>query len=182
MNELFNPPVNPVRRYRHGHKPAGGISPEYAVWNGMRARCNNPQNPNYERYGGRGIKVCDRWQSDFVAFLEDMGRRPKGKTLERRDNDGDYTPENCIWATAQDQANNRRSSRLITHDGETMTLAQWGRRIGLRTGTLHARFKAGWTVERALAEPLHGFVRKDERGEPRKVRVYETLPERVLQK
>lgn len=156
MKELLIPPTTAIRRYRHGHKPAGGASPEYIVWNGMRARCNNPRNPNYARYGARGITVCERWQSDFMNFLADMGRRPAPwYTLERRDNDGDYTPDNCVWATKQDQANNRRSSRIIAYGGVMRTAAEWARARGISNSTLHARLKAGWTIGRALNEPLN---------------------------
>jgi hypothetical protein len=151
----FIPPTSPVRRYRHGHKWAGGCSHEYAVWSGMRARCTNPAGPNYAKYGGRGISVCTRWMEDFVHFLGDMGRAPTPQhSIERIDNDGNYEPDNCRWATAKEQANNRRSSRYLTFNGETATLSQWADRIGLSIGTLHARLTAGWPLERALTEPL----------------------------
>lgn len=145
-----------ARNYRHGHKPQGKASPEYIVWNGMRARCNNPQNPNYARYGGRGIQVCPRWNESFVAFLEDMGPRPQGGTLERIDNDGPYEPGNCRWATVQDQANNRRSSRNLTYKGRTQTMAKWAAEMKLRTGTLFSRLKLGWPVDRAISTPVRG--------------------------
>lgn len=154
MSDLFNPTTSPKRRYRHGHKRQDGASPEYVVWRGMLTRCNKASNPNYPRYGARGIKVCERWQADFTNFLADMGRRPSlSMTLERLDNDGDYTPENCVWATKKAQANNRRSSRFITYLGVERTLAGWADAIGVRAGTLHYRFKSGWPVERALTTP-----------------------------
>lgn len=124
----------------------------HEVWWNMRSRCEWPKHKYFARYGGRGIKVCDRWH-DFANFLEDMGQPPPGHRLERLDNDGEYAPWNCVWVDAQAQANNRSSNRVVEFDGKTMTLAEWGRDTGLGR-TLEARLRHGWSVERALTEPL----------------------------
>lgn len=157
LSLLFNDPQCPehARNYRHGHKPKDGISKEYSSYLNIRARCTNPNNNRYHRYGGRGIKVCDRWMESFLNFLEDMGRCPGDEySIDRIDPDGDYSKENCRWATRKEQANKRRTSRYLTYKGETLTSAQWCDRIGISQSALHSRLKAGWPIERALEEPL----------------------------
>jgi hypothetical protein len=119
----------------------------------MLSRCRNPRASGYENYGGRGIKVCDRWR-DFAAFYSDMGDPPLGKSIERKDVNGDYEPGNCVWAGAKEQARNTRRNILLTHDGRTMCLMDWAAEIGLRWEALYARFtRLGWTVEAALTRP-----------------------------
>lgn len=124
--------------------------PEYAVWKTMRARCHCRTNRQFADYGGRGIRVCRRW-AKFVNFLADMGRRPTARhTIERRDNDRGYSPENCYWATKVQQGRNKRTNRLVTHGGLTMCLSAWAERLGVRYKTLHNRLWSGMSIDRAF--------------------------------
>ncbi len=102
------------RNFIHGHSTAHKTSRTYYSWAAMKARCANPKKPNYKWYGGRGIKVCERWEKSFKAFLEDMGERPNGTTIDRwPNNDGNYEPGNCRWATYQQQRDNQRRTISI---------------------------------------------------------------------
>lgn len=129
------------------------IDPAYKCWSSMRERCNNPANLNYSSYGGRGIKVCRRWDS-FALFLVDMGPRPSGMSIERKDNDRGYSPENCVWATMKTQAENRRNTVLLTHNGETRTLSAWAAAMGAHPSTLAKRLAAGMPLAQAIERPL----------------------------
>lgn len=127
-------------------------SSTHAIWRGMLSRCSNPKSKDFARYGGRGISVFERWLS-FANFLADMGERPAGLTLERRDGAGNYGPSNCEWATPKQQARNRRNNVFITHGTTTATVAEWAERTGLERKTLEYRIRAGWSAERALTTP-----------------------------
>lgn len=151
-----------AKNTKHGHASRNGsLSPEYKAWAAMVRRCTNPKQKNFPYYGGRGITVCDRWRESFAAFLADVGPQPADGgpwSLDRYpDVDGNYAPGNVRWATRLSQANNKRNSKLVTHAGETLTVAQWARKTGLSVGTLTRRLKSGWTAEAALTEkPVRG--------------------------
>lgn len=138
----------------HGGNRRGARTPEYASWAAMVARCTNEKDRLFKYYGARGIKVCARWRNSFQAFLEDLGQRPEGMTLERVDNDGDYEPGNVKWATRTEQARNKRSSRRISWRGTTRVLVEWAEVLGIPYKTLHSRLnKYGWSVDRAFSTP-----------------------------
>lgn len=127
----------------------------YSTWLSRRRRCYDTRCPAYENYGGRGIKMCDRWKEDYGAFYEDVSKLPHfgevGYSLERIDNNGDYCPENCCWATAKQQSNNRRSNFMITYLGRTQTLGQWVDELGLNYKKTRKRIREyNWSVERAF--------------------------------
>lgn len=120
----------------------------------MKDRCLNKRGDMYKDYGARGITVCDRWRDSFEAFLEDMGPRPSRKhELDRRDNEGPYSAENCQWSTKHEQANNKRNNILVTVGADTMTVAQWGRKMGVSDFMIHKRLKRGWAAEEAVMTP-----------------------------
>jgi len=127
-------------------------TPTYYSWMSMKQRCQNSKAPDYYRYGGRGIDVCSEWQT-FANFLRDMGVRPRNKTLDRIDNNGPYTPENCRWETKKRQSRNRNDNRHITFNGQTKVLAQWADDYGVSRKLLLNRLSAGWAVEDALTKP-----------------------------
>lgn len=125
----------------------------YRIWNNMIQRCTNANIPNYKDYGGRGIKVCDQWLNSFEAFLEDMGEKPEGLTLERIDNSKGYEPDNCRWATRTEQARNRRSNRMLTWAGKTQCVTAWAEELGLPKTTMMARLRCGWSTKRIFTTP-----------------------------
>jgi len=162
---------NPVR-LRHGFakREDGSVRPEYYIWASMVQRCSNPKAKQYEDYGGRGIKVCKRWLV-FDNFIADMGPRPEGKhpsgramyTIERKNGNGGYSPDNCVWATYKDQSTNRRGGRIVTYLGETLPLAVFVDRAGLDYKIVHQRIARGWSIDRALKEAHKGCQSRGKR-------------------
>lgn len=122
----------------------------HQVWSAMKERCINSSHQAFSRYGGRGIKVCQRWLESFQNFLDDMGEPPPGMSLDRKDVDGNYEPSNCRWATDTEQANNRRNTIYVEFDGRTQSVADWAREVGIPHKTLKHRIKTGWMPEKAL--------------------------------
>lgn len=130
-------------------------TPEYRAWRAMIDRCTLPSSIGYLHYGGRGISVCDRWRHDFPAFLHDMGLKPSPKhSLDRENNDGNYEPGNCRWATPHQQARNRSDNHVLEYGGLSMPITDWAAKIGVPMATLHSRItKLGYSVEKALTFP-----------------------------
>ena len=133
----------------HGH--CG--SKTYQSWQHMIKRCANPNDISYHNYGGRGIKVCNRWLK-FENFLEDMGEVPEGYQIDRINNSGNYCKSNCRWATPKENSRNTRINRLITFDGKTQCLVEWAEESGINPSTFRDRIWRGWSIERALTEPV----------------------------
>lgn len=143
--------VEGTNRYRlHGRTNTR----EFAAWTAIRKRCYDPNASNYSIYGGRGITVCDRWRDDFAAFYADMGTCPPGHSLDRKDNEGPYSTDNCRWANARTQANNRSNNRRLSFNGIERTVTEWARTMGIQKSALFGRLRSGWPIERALTEPI----------------------------
>lgn len=131
------------------------FTPTYRSWAGMIARCSIRNSRVYSRYRGRGISVCERWRASFAYFLEDMGERPEATSIERIDNDGNYEPGNCKWATRIEQGSNKRNNRILTIDGVSRTMAEWSRESGaVGYKTIKDRLRHGWNHSEAVFSPL----------------------------
>ncbi len=136
-------------------------SRSFITWVGIRQRCHNPENHAFGNYGGRGITVCGRWRESFANFLADMGERPRGMSIDRINNNGNYEPGNCRWATDTEQARNRRGLRMVEFDGVTLPLKPMCQRLGLNYGAISQRVnKLGWDPIKALTTPLQVQVRR----------------------
>jgi len=130
--------------------------PTRVAWIDMLDRCQNPSNASYHNYGGRGISVCQWWTKSFDSFLRDVGRRPsKNHSIDRINNNGNYEPGNCRWATRTEQSRNRRTNRLVTAFGETLPAISWAERYGLRPTTLINRLNSGMSPEDAIRKPAN---------------------------
>lgn len=150
---------------RHGQSKKRAKTRTYNAWINMRTRCYDKVGSDYPNYGGRGIQVCERWQT-FDNFLADMGEVPTRMTLERADNNGNYEPSNCVWRDRTTQARNRRNTRRATYNGVTKTLAEWAEESGKSLGLLVNRLRRGWDIGTAMSHPLcpHGHKTKNSRN------------------
>lgn len=157
--------VIPGYRLRSGHTRSCGClgrhgmshTREYGTWGNMIDRCERASHASSAYYSERGIRVCERWRSSFEAFYEDMGVHPPGLSLDRIDNDGNYEPGNCRWATSYEQNHNRRNSIVITVSGETRTLSEWIEERKLNACTVRSRIRRGWNLARAVTTPIREY-------------------------
>lgn len=125
-------------------------TPMYSIWKKMHSRCSDPSDQAYPDYGGRGIYVCERWAT-FENFRADMGIRPAGLSIERKDNSLGYSPDNCKWASPTEQARNRRSNTIISFRGESLPLCAWGDRVGIKASIISRRLIKGWPIDSAMS-------------------------------
>lgn len=144
-------------RARDGAKHGMQAAPEYSCWRSLLSRCRNPKNPGYRIYGGRGIKVCRRWWK-FENFYADMGPRPSPEhSIDRIDNDGNYEPGNCRWATRKEQRRNQSTNRIVVYRGRKMTLAEACEQAAVPYDCAYSRLRRGWSSERTFAiRPAQG--------------------------
>lgn len=138
-----------ARNTKHGEAKT---SKEYWAWHSLKKRCRDKNQRYFNNYGGRGITVCDRWLNSFENFLADMGRAPSPKhSIERKDNNGNYEPSNCHWATRIEQANNTRRNLMIEYNSKIQSLPNWCRELNLKYGNIRSRiYRYGWSIEKAF--------------------------------
>ena len=158
VREYFNTHQVPIK---HGHS----YEPLFNTWYLIKYRCENPSCKAFHNYGGRGITVCDEWSNGSTGYenFRDWALShgyEKGLTIDRIDNDAGYSPDNCRWVDNMTQANNKRDNHFVTYNGETKTIAEWARVIGMDYKVLHSRFQNGWDAERALTQPLRKWPTK----------------------
>lgn len=134
---------------KHGQCRTGKRTAAWRAWSSMKSRCLNPDDTSFPDYGGRGITVCKRWL-DFSNFLSDMGECPTGLQIDRRDNGGNYDPQNCRWSTRKEQGQNKRNNRILTVHNLSMCMEEWARASGTDKRKIHARCKAGWSAKDAV--------------------------------
>lgn len=144
------PEISAVNMSKHG----GCGTPEYRIWCAMITRCTNPRQSHYHRYGGRGISICDRWRNSYAAFLQDMGPRPsQNHSIDRIDNDGNYEPENCRWATTKEQFRNVAKNLHFTFYGTTRPIRDWSAISSVKENTIIMRLRLGWSERAAVWTP-----------------------------
>lgn len=142
---------NKIKSLKHGKCKI----PEYTVWSNLKQRCCNTKNPRFGNYGGRGIKVCQRWLDSFENFYQDMKQRPtRFHSLDRVNNDKSYCKRNCRWATKKEQANNTRQNRRIRCNGQNLTITQWAKELGVTYCAITYRLAQGLTEEQAILIPF----------------------------
>jgi len=148
----YNRELASKRKYKHGYSNLPGTdqkNPDYEIWLKIKSRCINPSDKSYSNYGGRGITVSDDWKNSFDQFYKDMGPRPsKLHSIDRIDNNGNYCKENCKWSTYEKQANNRRNSKLIEYNGQSLSFSQWSRVCGIGEATIRGRFNKNLSLEK----------------------------------
>lgn len=156
MRRLYTAPTErgPNGRFLGGKTHGMCNTPEYRAWAQMIERCENPENAQWCDYGGRGIRVCDRWRAGFLAFLEDVGRKPSpGHSIDRIDNDKGYEPGNVAWRTRREQNRNTRYNRRLELDGKVQCLTDWAAEYGLPLQTVIGRLHRGMALRDALTAP-----------------------------
>jgi hypothetical protein len=159
MTKAHVMPSNLFSTLTHGQATRSNRTKEYEAWLRMNARCTNQNSKDYKNYGGRGITVCERWKI-FQNFFTDMGPRPNGYSLDRINNNGNYEPSNCRWATREQQNSNKRSNRNFTINGITGNMTQLAHHFGLTQRTVWARIDhLGWSPKKAFLTPVRAITR-----------------------
>lgn len=147
--------INGRKNTKHGQAAPGKRGKSYRSWECMKSRCCNKNDPNFKNYGGRGIKVCDEWRQSFEKFIQDMGEREDGTSIDRIDNNGNYEPNNCRWAKIKTQQRNKRNNRIVIFNEKPITLIELSEKTNIPYQRLHERIiRRKWTVEDAINKPV----------------------------